>query len=188
MGLVGTDAGLVPAGGGAKELGLRAREYSAARRQDLYATLKTAFYLITNANVSRNGRDAQERFLSAGDVVVPGTEVLIDAAKRVAVGLAQSGYRMRDPRTDIAAIGREGIQIFQEVIDLTRTSGEFTEHDAAIALHLATIPCGGDQSAGTATEQHFRDPEREAFLSLLGTSKTQNRIEFLLKENRRLRN
>jgi 3-hydroxyacyl-CoA dehydrogenase len=188
MGLVETDAGLVPAGGGTKELGLRAREHSAARRQDLSATLKPAFYLITNANVSRNGRDAQERFFSAGDVVVPGIEVLIDVAKQVAIGLAQSGYRMRDPRTEIAVTGWEGIQIFQEVIDLMRASGEFTEHDAAIALHVATILCGGDQPAGTATEQHFLDLEREAFLSLLGTSKTQERIEYLLKENKPLRN
>ena len=67
-------------------------------------------------------------------------------------------------------------------------SKAITEHDAVIALHVATILCGGNVLSGIATEQHFLDLEREAFVSLLGTQKTQERIEFLLKNNKPLHN
>lgn len=63
-----------------------------------------------------------------------------------------------------------------------------TEHDAVVAQHLATILCGGNIPSGTVTEQHFLDLEREAFISLLGTIKTQERIWFLLKNNKPLHN
>ena len=66
--------------------------------------------------------------------------------------------------------------------------GQISEHDATVATHVATILCGGDRAPGTASEQHYLDLEREAFLSLLGTKKTQERIQYTLKEGKPLRN
>ena len=69
-----------------------------------------------------------------------------------------------------------------------RAGGHISEHDALVATKVATILCGGDRHPGTASEQHYLDLEREAFLSLLGTKKTQERVAFMLKEGKPLRN
>jgi 3-hydroxyacyl-CoA dehydrogenase len=106
----------------------------------------------------------------------------------MALELVHSGYQNSMPRTDLAMIGTKGIRVFRSQIDHLLDSMAITEHDAVIALHVATILCGGDHLAGTATEQHFLNLERDAFLSLLGMQKTQERIEFFLKNNKPLRN
>ena len=100
----------------------------------------------------------------------------------------QSGYRNPGPDANIPAPGRSGIGIFQNRIDYMLDTKAITEHDAVIAQHIATILCGGDVPSGTVTEQQLLDLEREAFISLLGTEKTQERIEYLLKNNKRLHN
>ncbi len=189
MGLVETSVGLIPAGGGTKELGLRA-QHSAVKQGDVHllSALQKVFEAITRAKVSRTGAEAKELFLAGTDIVVPNREGPIGIAKQVALELVHSGYRNSTPRTDLAMIGAKGIRIFKSQIDQLLDSMAITEHDAVIALHVATILCGGDHPAGTATEQHFLNLEREAFLSLLGTQKTQERIEFLLKNNKPLRN
>ena len=78
--------------------------------------------------------------------------------------------------------------MFKAGIHNLRRAEQISEHDALIGTKLATILCGGDRPAGTITEQGLLDLEREAFLSLLGTKKTQERIQFMLKENKPLRN
>ena len=69
-----------------------------------------------------------------------------------------------------------------------RAGGHISEHDAFVATKIATVLCGGDRRPGTASEQHYLDLEREAFLSLLGTKKTRERVAFMLKEGKPLRN
>jgi 3-hydroxyacyl-CoA dehydrogenase len=189
MGLVEAGVGLIPAGGGTKELGLRAQADSAAAPgTDALPALRRAFELIVTAKTSHTGAEAKQLFLAATDIVVPTQEGAIAAAKQVAIALVKSGYRNGAARADVPVIGTKGLQVFRSTIDQMRDGKTISDHDAVIALHVATILCGGDQSAGTANEQHFLDLEREAFLSLVGTEKTQARIEHLLVNNRPLRN
>ena len=189
MGLVETGVGLVPAGGGIKELGLRALQQNSS--QKLYSpvqALQKVFEIIVSAKVSRNGAEAKELFLTEKDIIAPTREGPIEIAKQVALDLVRVDHHNGTARTDVPVVGSKGVRQFESLINQTHDAGTISDHDAIIALHVATILCGGDQPAGTASEQHFLDLEREAFLSLLGTQKTQERIEFLLKNNKPLRN
>jgi 3-hydroxyacyl-CoA dehydrogenase len=189
MGLVETGVGLIPAGGGTTELGTRALDRAGPQLfADPLRTLKKPFDLIAYAHVTRTGTEAKEIYLSDADTTVATKESPIEVAKEVALGLVRSGHRNSKPRTDVPVIGTKGVRAFQARTKQMRDAKTISEHDATIAVHIATILCGGDQPAGSATEQHFLDLEREAFLSLLGTDKTQERIEFLLKNNKPLRN
>jgi 3-hydroxyacyl-CoA dehydrogenase len=189
MGLVESGVGLVPAGGGTKELRLRAMSNFADKgNADLIFALQNVFEVILSAKVSKNGEEAKRLFLSDADTVTSSKVPPIEQAKEIALELVQVGYRNPAPGTAIPAPGKTGIQIFQNRIDYMLGSKAISEHDAVIGQHIAKILCGGDVASGMATEQQFLDLEREAFLSLLGTSKTQERIEFLLKNNKPLHN
>jgi 3-hydroxyacyl-CoA dehydrogenase len=189
MGLVETGVGLAPAGGGTKELGLRAQDRAAREgMQDRMPALEEVFKLIVAAKVSRNGKEARQLFLNDTDIVTTAQEGPIGIAKRTARELVCIGYQNDNARTDIQVIGKKGILAFQFQIEQMRDEKVISDHDAVIGMHVATILCGGNQSAGTADEQHFLDLEREAFISLLGTEKTQERIEYLLRYNKPLRN
>ncbi|WP_426667404.1 enoyl-CoA hydratase/isomerase family protein [Mucilaginibacter sp. McL0603] len=189
MGLVETGVGLIPAGGGTKELGLRAQDLAVKKGlTEPLLTLTTVLENITHARVSQSGLDAKQLFLKEADTVVNAQGPPIEIAKQVAIGLVHDQYRNGTARSDIPLIGTKGISAFQSKIDEIHQAKLISDHDAVIAVHVATILCGGNQPAGTATEQHFLDLEREAFLSLLGTEKTQERIEFLLTNNKLLRN
>jgi 3-hydroxyacyl-CoA dehydrogenase len=189
LGLVETGVGLIPAGGGTKELGLRAQDL--AVKMGLTAplsTLKTVLENITHARVSQTGFEAKQLFLKETDTVVVAGGPPIEFAKQVALGLVRDRYQNGKLRIDIPLLGTSGLSAFQSKIDEIHQAKLISDHDAVIAMHVATILCGGNQPAGMATEQHFLDLEREAFLSLLGTEKTQERIDFLLKNNKLLRN
>lgn len=189
IGLVEAGVGLIPAGGGTKELRLRALSHFADNgNTDLISALQNVFEVILSAKVSKDGQEAKQVFLSATDTVVPSKVSPIEIAKQAALELVQTGYRNIGPDTNIPAPGRSGIAIFQNRIDHMLDTKAITEHDAVVAQHIAKILCGGDVSSGIATEQHFLDLEREAFISLLGTQKTQERIDYLLKNNKRLHN
>jgi len=189
MGLVETGVGLVPAGGGTKELALRALDNAevdfAARPED---SLHQAFESITHARVTRNGCEAKDLFLNACDIVVPMESDPIFRARQQALQLVHSGYKNPPPRTDIRVVGVRGVARFQSMIEELREMQVISEHDAFIARKVAVILCGGNIPESVAGEQHFLDLEREAFLSLLGTKKTQDRIEYLLLNNKPLRN
>jgi 3-hydroxyacyl-CoA dehydrogenase len=85
-------------------------------------------------------------------------------------------------------MGRPALATFKTAIYNLREGNQASEHDALIATKIATILCGGDRAPGVASEQHYLDLEREAFLSLLGTRKTQERIQHMLKTGKPLRN
>jgi 3-hydroxyacyl-CoA dehydrogenase len=181
--------GLVPAGGGTKELAVRALDRAAGGEgADPFPFLRRAFDLIAFAKVATSGAEAQRMFLTPADSLSTNPDRLIADAKQVALGLARAGYRPPRARTDVPALGRPALATFKMLIHNGRRSGLVSEHDALLATHVATILCGGDRPPGVASEQDLLDLEREAFLSLLGTPKTQERIQHMLKHGRPLRN
>lgn len=189
MGLVETGVGLVPAGGGTKDLAMRALD---GLEQDPTAkpheALHQAFESITHARVSQNGCEAKDLFLTQEDLVLPANEDPIERARETAKELVRGGYRNPPIRTDIQVMGIRGVARFQTMIEELCEMRAITDHDASIARKVAVILCGGNIPESIADEQHFLDLEREAFLSLLGTKKTQDRIQFLLLNNKPLRN
>jgi 3-hydroxyacyl-CoA dehydrogenase len=189
MGQVELGVGVVPAGGGTKELALRALDRAAGvEGADPFPFLRRAFDLIAFARVSTSGAEAHRMFLTPADSLSPNPDRLIADAKQMALGLARAGYRPGRPRTDIPALGRPALATFKMLIHNVRRGDHISEHDALLATHVAKILCGGDRSPGVASEQDFLDLEREAFLLLLGTKKTQERIQHMLKNGRPLRN
>jgi 3-hydroxyacyl-CoA dehydrogenase len=189
MGLVEAGVGLLPGGGGTKELALRAHDRVAGvEGADAFPFLKRAFELIAFARVSTSGAEALRMFGTPADSLSANPDRLIGDAKQVALGLARAGYRPGRPRTDVPVLGRSALAAFKTGIHNARRGGHASEHDALVATKVATVLCGGDRPAGTASEQHYLDLEREAFLSLLGTRKTVERIGYMLKEGKPLRN
>jgi 3-hydroxyacyl-CoA dehydrogenase len=189
MGLVEVGVGVIPAGGGTKEMALRALDRCAGvEGADPFAFIKRAFDTIAFAKVSMSGAETIRTFLTPADTVSPNPERLIADAKQVALGMARAGYRPGRPRTGIPVLGRPALTTFRMGIYNAKEGGFISEHDALIATKVATILCGGDREPGTATEQHFLDLEREAFMSLLGTKKTLERIQHMLKTGKPLRN
>jgi 3-hydroxyacyl-CoA dehydrogenase len=189
LGLVEAGVGLIPAGGGTKEFRLRAlSNFADEGNADLMSALQNVLKTILSARVSRNGEEAKHLFLANTDIIVPTKESPIELAKQVALELVHAGYHNEGPKKDIPVPGITGIGIFQNLISHLLDSKKISEHDAVIAQHIATVLCGGNVMSGIATEQHLLDLEREAFISLLGTQKTQERIDFLLKNNKPLHN
>jgi 3-hydroxyacyl-CoA dehydrogenase len=189
MGLVEVGVGVVPAGGGTKEMTLRALDRCAGiEGADPFPFLRQAFDTIAFAKVATSGAEALRLYLTPADSLSPNPDRLIADAKQVALGLARAGYRPVRPRTDVPALGRPALATFKVGIHNFLRGGFISEHDALIATKVATILCGGDREPGTISEQGLLDLEREAFLSLLGTKKTQERIQFMLKQGKPLRN
>jgi 3-hydroxyacyl-CoA dehydrogenase len=189
MGLVEVGVGLVPAGGGSKELALRALDRCAGvDGADPLPFLKRAFDLIAFARVSASGAEALRMFFTPVDSASPNPDRLIGDAKQVALGLARAGHRPARPRSDVPALGRPALATFKLGIHNARRGGHISDHDVVVATKLAGILCGGGREPGVASEQHFLDLEREAFLSLLGMPKTRERIQYTLKHGKPLRN
>jgi len=189
MGLVEVGVGLVPAAGGTKEMALRAHDRCAdVKDADPFPFIRRAFETIGMAKVATSGAEALKMFLTPADSLSPNPDRLIHDAKQVALGAARGGYRAGRPRTDVPALGRPALATFKSAIYNFREGGQISEHDALLGTKVATILCGGDRAPGVASEQDFLDLEREAFLSLLGTRKTQERIQHMLKKGKPLRN
>ena len=189
MGLVEVGVGVVPAGGGTKEMALRALDRCAGvDGADPFPFIKRAFDTIAFAKVSTSGAEARRMFLTPADSLSMNPDRLLHDAKQVALGLARAGYRPPAPRTDVPALGRPALATFRMGIHNAARAGQISEHDALVATKVATILCGGDREPQAIGEQTFLDLEREAFLSLLGTKKTRERIAHMLKEGKPLRN
>jgi 3-hydroxyacyl-CoA dehydrogenase len=189
MGLVEVGIGVIPAGGGTKEMTIRMTDRAAGvEGADPFPFVKRAFETIGFAKVSTSGAEAQRMFLTPADALSANPDRQIEDAKQTALGLARAGYRPPKPRLDVPALGRPALTTFKMGIHNFLRAGQISEHDALIATKLATVLCGGDRAPGTITEQGLLDLEREAFLSLMGTRKTQERIQHMLKEGKPLRN
>ena len=187
MGLVEAGVGLIPAGGGTKELTVRAFDKASKAGIPPEQLLMQVAENILKAKVSHNGEEAKNIFLNEDDLVVP-TPVSPTGIAKIAAMLISEDYSARKMRTDIPVLGRNAFAAFDEKIASGIESKTITIHDAVIAGHIANVMCGGERACGFSSEQHFLDLERQSFLSLLGTIRTQERIAYLLANNKPLHN
>ena len=199
MGLVETGVGLIPGGGGTKEFALKAtdeavRAFGDASRvaisTELVDTMKQAFETIAMAKVSTSAAEARAlNLLTQEDGITLNRERLLLDAKAAAEALAEGGYLPPVMRTDIPAAGESVRATLKLGAYIMQQSGYASDHDVKVAGHVAHILCGGRVAPGTrVTEQYFLDLEREAFLSLCGERKTQERIAYTLSSGKPLRN
>ncbi len=191
IGLVEVGVGLIPAGGGCKELVLRNVEgLPNVDGADPFLAARAAFEAIGLAKVSTSAEDAfATKILRTGDSFVMNADHLLHAAKTYALGLARRGYQPPDPMVQITIAGEGGIAAIKTQLYNMREGKAISEYDAYIGGELARILCGGELPAGTrVSEQYLLDLEREVFLRLVSQKKTQDRMAFMLKEGKPLRN
>ena len=177
MGLVEVGVGLIPAGGGCKEMLLRSHD------------LRKVFEQIGFAKVSTSALEARQfRYLRDGDGISMNPDRLIDDAKQLALSLVP-GYAPGAPRTDITVSGDEGFALMKMGVWMARKGDYISDYDAVIGEKLAYVLSGG-RLTGTpqVSEQYLLDLEREAFLSLCGRSETRQRMQHMLKTGKALRN
>lgn len=189
-GLVEMGVGLLPAGGGTKEMHLRAMEYLPETVQaDPFPYIRRAFEAIAQAKVGTSAAEVVDLgYFRSSDVILPNFEHQIAVAKQVCKGLAVGGYKPPlSPR--LKALGPGPKAAFKAAVWSMQKAGWATEHDALIAEKVANVLVGGDRMAGAPlTEQDLLDLECEGFLSLCGTEKTKERIQHMLMNNKPLRN
>ena len=189
-GLVEVGVGLVPAGGGTKEMLVRAMEYIPPGVQvEPFPFIRRAFENIATAKVGTSGLEMIEfGYLRTSDIVLPNYDHQIQKAKQVCLGLAISGYTPPQPPR-LVALGEPVRAAFRAGVWGMQQGGFASEHDAVIAEKVAHILTGGNRFPGTKiTEQDVLDLEREAFVSLCGTEKTQARMQHMLVSGKPLRN
>ncbi|HXQ70134.1 MAG TPA: 3-hydroxyacyl-CoA dehydrogenase NAD-binding domain-containing protein [Pyrinomonadaceae bacterium] len=192
IGLVEVGVGIIPGGGGTKELLLRTLDLipKGTSDADPFPFVKRAFETIALAKVATSAEEARALgFLSADDTISMNADRLIADAKKEVLALVASGYVMPQQRTDILALGEPALATLKLGIHQMKRAGYISDHDAEIGTQLARILTGGDLNHPTlVSEQYLLDLEREAFLKLVGTRKTQERIAHMLKTGKPLRN
>jgi 3-hydroxyacyl-CoA dehydrogenase len=189
IGLVEVGVGLIPGGAGTKEFALRTSD-SFREGDVLIPSLIERFKTIALASVATSAHEAYRYgyMIQGRDRVVMNKDRAISEAKTIALDLARN-YVMPTPRTDITVLGRSGLAALYVAANELKLGAYASEHDIKIAQKIAWVLCGGDLSAPQqVSEQYLLDVEREAFLSLAGEAKTQERIQYMLQNNRPLRN
>ncbi len=191
IGLVEVGVGLIPGGGGTKEMTLRAMD--AAKRTpdaDPFAFIRKAFDLLGMGKVATSAQEAKSwGLLRPTDGISFNNERLIADAKADVLALASTGYVKPTPRTDILALGEPALAALKLGLHSMKRGGYISDYDAVVGTKLAKILTGGDLNHQTlVSEQYLLDLEREAFMSLCGERKTQERIGFMLKTGKPLRN
>ena len=196
-GLVEVGVGLLPGGGGCKELLLRAVDSANSIRPDgrgesveLLEAMKKAFETIAMAKVATSAEEARGLgFLSKSDHVTMNRERVLSDAKARALELARRGYEPPVMRSDIPAPGESMLATLKMGVYLMRQGEYISDHEVKIGNKVAEVLCGGNVTPGTpVSEQYILDLEREAFKSLCGEKKTQERIQYTLKTGKTLRN
>jgi len=189
IGLVEVGVGLIPGGGGVKELLVRAVE-DATPGEDLFPRIRKVSETIAMARVSTSAAEARELgFLRETDPITMNLDRLIEEAKQTALSMAREGYTAPHRRTDIPVLGESALSAIKLAIHMMVRGGYISDYDAHVARKLAYIITGGDLSHTTlVSEQYLLDLEREAFVSLCGEKKTQERIQHMLKTGKALRN
>ncbi len=190
IGQVEFGVGLIPAAGGCKELWVRQLEnLPEDANVDLFPFLQRVFELIGLAKVATSAKEARKLgFLRREDKITFNRDRLIADAKQEVLAMAQAGYEPPRPRK-FKVTGKTGYGALQIAIKNFQWGKRITDHEALMAKGLAKVLTGGDVQMGTeVTEQHLLDLEREVFLSLCGTPKTQERIQHMLMTGRPLRN
>jgi 3-hydroxyacyl-CoA dehydrogenase len=197
MGLVEVGVGLLPGGGGCKEMTLRAVDAAMSIRPDgrgesveLMEAMKKTFETIAMAKVSTSAEDARTLgFLRRSDHIVPNRDRVLSDAKQRALELLREGYAPPIMRTDLPAPGENILATLKLGVHLMRQGEFISDHEVKIGNKVAEVICGGNVSPGTpVSEQYLLDLEREGFKSLCGEKKTQERIAFTLKTGKPLRN
>src|SRR6266571_478894 len=196
-GLVEVGVGLLPGGGGCKEMLLRAIDTATSVRPggrgesvELMEAMKRAFETIAMAKVSTSAHEARGLgFLSSSDRITMNRDRVLSDAKARALELLRAGYEPPLPRTDIPAPGENILATLRLGIHLMRQGEYISDHEVKIGTKVAEVLCGGNVTPGTpVSEQYILDLEREAFKSLCGEKKTQERIQYTLKTGKTLRN
>jgi 3-hydroxyacyl-CoA dehydrogenase len=191
MGQVEVGVGLIPAGCGTKEMTMRAMDAAAkVPDADPLAFLKKAFELLGMGKVATSAQEAKAwGFLRDVDSISMNGDRLIADAKQEVLNLDASGYVAPVPRTDILVMGESAQAAFKLALHMMSRGGFISEHDVVIGKKLANIMSGGGMNHSSyVSEQYLIDLEREAFLSLCGERKTQERIAAMLKTGKPLRN
>jgi len=199
IGLVEVGVGLIPGGGGNKELLLANIDwvppvvpsaFPGGSQPDLIPYVARAFETIAMAKVSTSAKDAQKLgYLRPQDRITMNRDHLLYDAKETVLAMVREGYSPLRPRDDIRVTGRTGKALFELMIYTMKEGGYITDYDAHIAEKLAYVLTGGDVQQNTlVTEEYLLGLEREAFVSLCGEKKTQDRMRHMLQTNRPLRN
>jgi 3-hydroxyacyl-CoA dehydrogenase len=198
MGLVEAGVGLIPGGGGSKEMLIRANEHAAGGDDlDLFHALRPIFETLAMAKVGTSAEECRDYgFLRREDGVSMNRERVVADAKEAALALVRGGYKppaanwQEGAQTaQIKVLGEQFLATAKMAIHLLLRGGYATDHDAVVARKLANILAGGALSAPQlVSEQYVLDLEREAFVSLCGERKTQERIAHTLKTGKPLRN
>jgi 3-hydroxyacyl-CoA dehydrogenase len=197
MGLVETGVGLLPGGGGCKEMTIKSIDAGTSIRPDargegveIFEALKKNFETIAMAKASTSAAEARSLgFLKPSDAITMSRERLLTDAKARAQAIADAGYTAPVPLTAIPAPGVNALATLELAVWTMREGQFISDHDAKVARLVANTLCGGKVTPGTpVSEQYLLDLEREGFLSLCGEKKTQQRIAFTLKTGKPLRN
>jgi 3-hydroxyacyl-CoA dehydrogenase len=190
IGLVEFGVGVIPGGGGSKEMTLRAADLY--RKNDVELnTLQEYFLTVAMAKVATSAYEAYDMgVLQKGkDIVVVNKDRQIAEAKKHALLMAEAGYTQPIPRKDVKVLGKQALGMFLVGTDQMVAGQYISEHDQKIANKLAYVMAGGDLSEPTlVSEQYLLDIEREAFLSLCTERKTLERIQYMLTKGKPLRN
>jgi 3-hydroxyacyl-CoA dehydrogenase len=201
-GLVEVGVGLLPGGGGCKEMLLRAVDGATAARGgkgspdalagsiEMLEAMKRAFETIATAKVATSAHEARGLgFLTDNDRISMNRERVLSDAKARALELVRAGYEPPGPRTDIPAPGENLLATLKMGVHLMRQGDFITDYEVKLGAKIAEVLCGGNVTPGTpVSEQYILDLEREGFKSLCGEKKTQERIQYTLKTGKTLRN
>ncbi|MCB9233529.1 MAG: 3-hydroxyacyl-CoA dehydrogenase/enoyl-CoA hydratase family protein [Bacteroidia bacterium] len=189
IGLVEVGVGLIPAGGGTKEMTLRMSDRYESGDAELNSFMNT-FLTIGQAKVATSGFEAKQLgILRESDGVSVNSSRVISDAKAAALQLVAAGYQQPVQRTNIRVQGKTGLGFAYSGVYSMYAAGWITEYDLHIAKKLAYVMCGGDlDGTPLVSEQYLLDLEREVMLSLLGEERTLKRIEHMLKTGKPLRN
>jgi 3-hydroxyacyl-CoA dehydrogenase len=201
-GLVEVGVGLLPGGGGCKEMLLRTVDGAAAARGgtisgdalvgsvEMLEGMKRAFQTIATAKVATSAHEARALgFLTDSDRITMNRERVLSDAKARALDLVRAGYEPPVPRTDIPAPGENLLATLKMGVHMMRQGDYVTDYEVKLGAKIAEVLCGGNVTPGTpVSEQYILDLEREGFKSLCGEKKTQERIQYTLKTGKTLRN
>jgi 3-hydroxyacyl-CoA dehydrogenase len=157
---------------------------------ELMEAMKQAFETVAMAKVSTSAMEARNLgFLSPGDNISMNRERVLSDAKERALELVHEGYRPLTMRNDVPAPGESILATLKMGVHIMRQGEFISDHEVKIAGKVAEVLCGGAVNPGTlVSEQYLLDLEREAFKSLCGEKKTQERIQYTLKTGKTLRN
>ena len=191
MGQVEVGVGLIPAGCGTKEMTMRAMDAAAkVPDADPLAFLKKTFELLGMGKVATSAHEARAwGLLRDSDSISMNGDRLIQDAKQEVLNLAASGFVAPVPREDILVLGESAQAAIKLALHMMKRGGFISDHDELIGKKLANVMSGGNMNhKAYVSEQYLIDLEREAFVSLCGERKTQERIAAMLKTGKPLRN